>query len=141
MYKGSDHAINDYLHHCINKFENLSDLQGIADAMHSFAERYVALHIRIKVNRVFVCNRKDFDIQWYHDNHNPNFSVFSLLHNMANNMLQKSIKLHEMGKYFKPSTVYQRMLWSKFIIIQSACFVASVMLHVCMCVRMLHEPA
>ena len=68
------------------------------------------------LNLVMLCIRGDFDIQWSH-HRDPNLSVYSLLQQMANSMLKKSITLHDMEKYFKASTVYQRILWSKCICI------------------------
>ena len=52
----------------------------------------------------------------FHHGEKQNVSVFQLLYDMSNTMLEKSIRLHYKSKdksKKSPSVIYYRMLWSK----------------------------
>lgn len=60
-------------------------------------------------------NRENFFVQFHHGA-KPNVSVFQLLYDMSNTMLEKSIKLYNKSKDKSKkisSVIYYRMLWSK----------------------------
>jgi len=107
MYN-SDEAINTYLHHCIEKFEAITDLQRIADVMHSFVQGY---GVQCYNTDCYLLSnfRGNFTVQWYH-HQKSDCAVFTLLYNMSETMLDRSVKVKEFNKV---SGIYPRILWSK----------------------------
>ena len=114
MY-GRGETVNNYLHNCITKFEGITDVQTIANVVNQFTQRYFWFDIILLL--FCVIDRENFFVQFHHGA-NPNVSVFQLLYDMSNTMLEKSIKLHNKSKDKSKkisSAIYYRMLWSKYM--------------------------
>ncbi|XP_065915635.1 uncharacterized protein [Dysidea avara] len=85
----SDDIIHTYLCHCIENFESLTDIQRVAEIIHSFVQR------------------GNFTVQWYPYYQKADCAVFTLLCRMAEAMLIQSMKLKEVNNV----AVYPRILW------------------------------
>jgi len=88
----------------------MTDLQRIADIMHSFVQGYGGSAVILTVTFCLICS-ENFTVQWY-PHQKSDCAIFTVLYHMSETMLINSIKVKEFNQV---TGAYSRILWSKEI--------------------------